>query len=160
MKPNLKEKADKLMKSKYLPLLFLLGAALMLLPPGTFTSGRDSPAEVPQVQSAAGDVSAEEQRLESVLSKIDGAGQVRVLLAQKSAALRVLAEDEGQTVVISTGSGTQAVVELTNLSPEYLGAVVVCQGADRASVKLAVTAAVSAYTGLGSDKITVIKMKS
>ena len=39
------------------------------------------------------------------------------------------------------------------------GAVVVCQGADLPSVCLDVTNAVAAYTGLGSDKISVIKMK-
>ncbi len=39
------------------------------------------------------------------------------------------------------------------------GAVIVCQGADISSVRLCVTNAVSAYAGLGSDKIRVIKMK-
>lgn len=39
------------------------------------------------------------------------------------------------------------------------GAVVLCSGADNSAVRLCVTNAVSAYTGLGSDKITVIKMK-
>lgn len=39
------------------------------------------------------------------------------------------------------------------------GAVIACQGADEARVKLCVINAVSAYTGLGSDKISVIKMK-
>ena len=39
------------------------------------------------------------------------------------------------------------------------GAVVVCQGADDAQIRLNVTNAVAAYTGLGSDKITVMKMK-
>lgn len=39
------------------------------------------------------------------------------------------------------------------------GAVVLCTGAEDAAVRLGVTNAVSAYTGLGSDKIRVIKMK-
>lgn len=39
------------------------------------------------------------------------------------------------------------------------GAVVVCDGADSAAVRLNVTNAVMAYTGLGSDKIWVMKMK-
>ena len=39
------------------------------------------------------------------------------------------------------------------------GAVVVCSGADDARVRLTVTNAVAGYTGLGSDKITVMKMK-
>ena len=39
------------------------------------------------------------------------------------------------------------------------GAVVVCTGADSPQVQLDVTNAVSAYTGLGSDKIRILKMK-
>lgn len=38
------------------------------------------------------------------------------------------------------------------------GVVVVCQGADNAGVRLDIIKAVSAYTGFGSDKITVLKM--
>ena len=39
------------------------------------------------------------------------------------------------------------------------GAVVVCDGAELATVRLDVTNAVISYTGLGSDKISVMKMK-
>lgn len=39
------------------------------------------------------------------------------------------------------------------------GSVVVCDGADSAVVRLEVTDAVMAYTGLGGDKIAVLKMK-
>lgn len=39
------------------------------------------------------------------------------------------------------------------------GAVVVCEGSDSPGVRLDVTNAVMAYTGLGSDKISILKMK-
>lgn len=39
------------------------------------------------------------------------------------------------------------------------GAVVLCEGADSSFVRLSVTNAVSVYTGLGSDKIRIIKLK-
>lgn len=39
------------------------------------------------------------------------------------------------------------------------GAVIACEGAENAQVRLCVINAVSAYTGLGSDKISVIKLK-
>lgn len=39
------------------------------------------------------------------------------------------------------------------------GCVVVCEGADSPAVRLDVTSAVTAYTGLGSDRISVMKMK-
>ncbi len=37
------------------------------------------------------------------------------------------------------------------------GAAVVCQGADNASVRLAVTDAIRCYTGLGADEIVIFK---
>ena len=37
------------------------------------------------------------------------------------------------------------------------GAAVVCDGASSAKVRLAVVRAVSAYTGLGSDRIAVLE---
>lgn len=40
------------------------------------------------------------------------------------------------------------------------GVVVVCAGADSPQVRLSVTEAVMSYTGLGSDRITVLKMKT
>lgn len=39
------------------------------------------------------------------------------------------------------------------------GCVVVCEGADSADVRLDVTDAVAAYTGLGSDRIRILKME-
>lgn len=38
------------------------------------------------------------------------------------------------------------------------GAVVVCDGAEKAGVRLDILHAVASYTGFGSDKITVLKM--
>ena len=40
------------------------------------------------------------------------------------------------------------------------GCIVVCEGAESAAVRLAVTQAVERYTGCGSDRITVLKMKT
>ena len=43
--------------------------------------------------------------------------------------------------------------------PVYQGAIIVCQGADRGAVRLAIVEAVSRVTGLGADRISVLKMK-
>ncbi len=59
-----------------------------------------------------------------------------------------------QTVLVD-----DAPIAVRTTYPVYQGAVIVCQGADRASVKLDIIRAVSSLTGLGSDKIIVIKMK-
>ena len=43
----------------------------------------------------------------------------------------------------------------TQYYPSFRGALVVCPGGDDPQVQLAITQAVSALTGLGSDRITI-----
>ena len=63
------------------------------------------------------------------------------------------------TVIITDGDRAQQGLLCGVDPPEYRGAVIVCQGADQASVRLAIVQAVSNVTGLGADKISVLKMK-
>lgn len=53
------------------------------------------------------------------------------------------------------GTGSQEVVPLQTLAPEFQGALIVCQGGGDPAVRLNVLQAVSALTGLGADKISI-----
>jgi stage III sporulation protein AG len=64
-----------------------------------------------------------------------------------------------ETVIVTDANRQQTPLVTQILSPEYLGAVIVCQGANDVQVRLAVVEAVSKATGLSTDKITVLKMK-
>ena len=81
-----------------------------------------------------------------------------MLLAVEGSASRELAESGEETLVIS-GGGTEKVVELFFMNPQYLGAVIVCEGAGNSLVQLEITQAVKAFTGLGSDRIRIIQMR-
>ena len=61
-----------------------------------------------------------------------------------------------ETVVVDGAQGETPVVKRT-WYPTYRGALVVCQGGDQAAVRLAVTEAVMALTGLSADRVTVAK---
>lgn len=159
----LKKKAagwlKKLGAYKYVFLVIAVGAALLLWPEGE--RGQTVQAEAPLEQGFS--VERTEEKLEDILSQIDGAGKVRVMLTVKSGAEQVLAQDTTvsdreetwETVVISTGSGTQEVVVQTQIYPEFRGALIVCEGGNDPGVRLLITQAVSALTGLGSARITV-----
>ncbi len=54
-------------------------------------------------------------------------------------------------------SSTEGVGEAKVLISDS-GVVVVCKGADDASVRLDIIRAIVSYTGFGSDKITILKM--
>ena len=66
--------------------------------------------------------------------------------------------DSRQTHVLLGRGGSEEAVTLREDAAVYRGALVVCQGGDRASVRLSVTQAVSALTGLRADRIVVVKM--
>ena len=61
-----------------------------------------------------------------------------------------------ETVVLGSGAGAEVVVTHSRY-PRFVGALIVCEGGDRADVQLNVTQAVSALTGLSSDRITVVR---
>ncbi len=156
---------------KYAALVALIGVGLLLWPsgespPGTAASGGGT--EEAQVDMGAA--------LEDILGKVSGVGQVRVLLAVDADGERQLAQDtelqyrgptaspedysrRSETVVVNGGSGSD-VVTVRRTYPTYRGALVVCQGGDRAEVRLAVTEAVTALTGLTADRVTVAKWQS
>ena len=65
---------------------------------------------------------------------------------------------ESDLTVVSDGSYGETPVTVKNLLPTFRGAVVLCDGADNAEVRLAVTQAVTTVCGIGADKVTVLKM--
>ncbi len=155
-------------------ILLALGLVLLMLP-GKGEEA-DTPAQTPTGQSGGtGDSGGTEtgderslyeteQMLAQLLSAIDGAGEVRVMLSLDTRDETVYAADVDSggstTVIVSAGSQTQqAVVSSVNCA-RYRGAVVLAQGADSPTVRLMITQAISALTGLGADSISVLKMKS
>ena len=167
-------------KYKYILIVILAGAVLMLLPTSS-SGGETSGGEAAEESEEDFSVEKMEQRIAEVLAQVDGAGKVEVILTLKTSTEVILARDEQtsykssgeqgevtdydmdsdvSTVVISTGSGTEEAVVIKRIYPEYLGALVVCEGGDSASVRLKIVQAISSLTGLKADKITVIKMKN
>lgn len=153
-------------KYKYVLLVILAGILLLLLPSFGEKKQTAAPKETQELQlSAEFDLGAMEQKLSEALSEIDGAGKTRVILTLKGGTRQILAKDESfseqenssTTVVVSKGSGFQDAVVLQQVYPQYQGALVICPGGGNAAVKLKITEAVSAVTGLGAARISVCK---
>ena len=144
---------QKLLKNRLVLLLLAAGLLLLLLPSGGGTKKTGDA----KLTEPAFSVTDEEARLADALGQISGVGRVKVLLSVEGSAQRQLAQSEEKTLVVSE-NGSESVVDLHYVNPEYKGAVVVCEGADDAAAKLAVLSAVEAYTGLTSDRVTVMKM--
>ena len=139
-------------KYRYVLLVVLAGLALMLLP-GRTEAPEPAATVLPEVSL--------QSRLEEILSRVEGAGKVAVLLTEAQGG-EVFYQTEGEddkTVLITGADRSESGLVRTTQSPVYQGAVVVCQGADSPAVRLAVVEAVSNATGLGTDRITVLKME-
>lgn len=148
---------------KYVLLLLAVGLLLLLWPmergeQAASGTGADPPG-------ISFDLEAMEEKCAAALSRIEGAGAAHVTLTLRAGTRQVLAQDtragqdseERSTVVVSQGTGHQAPVVLQEVYPVLQGAVVTCPGGDNPAVKLKLTEAMSALTGLGSDKISISK---
>jgi len=123
-----------------------------------------------------------EERLQTILSDVDGVGKVTVMITLKASEELVLEKDESvnrsntseedseggkrtvsqlesgeSTVYISSGSNNEPYV-IKTLLPTVEGVVVVAQGAGTGNVNRNITEIVMALFGVEAHKVQVVKM--
>ncbi len=164
MKQRVRELLAKAGSYKYAVLVFLLGIGLMIMPQGNQKQAEQKPEPQP-------DTDILEENLELILSRMYGVGEVEVLLTlEKGMSFQYQTDEQihtqqeesevqKETVLVEDDTGRELPITVKTTYPTYQGALVVCQGADSAAVRLDIVNAVSDLTGLRSDKISVIKMK-
>lgn len=152
-------------KYKYVVLVLAVGIVLMLLPTGKQT--KTEPALITDEDS----ILSVEIRLTQILQQVKGAGDVQVLLTEAFGEEIVYQTNEDISNTDESSSSRRDTMTITDSErnekglvrqknpPQYLGAVIVCQGGDQPTVRLAIIDAVSKVTGLGADKISILKMK-
>lgn len=121
-----------------------------------------------------------EKRLENILSKISGVGDVSVLLTYKDSGSLIpvyninssistieeqdtsggsrITETESLQKDVVTDSSSNIVTE-KNIMPVIEGAIITAQGANNVNVKSNIISAVEAVTGIATHKIQVFEMK-
>lgn len=149
---------------KYAFFIICAGLFLLLLP----VSQKEETERITEITE---NIVTVEQQLTGILSKVSGAGEVIVFLSQATGEEILYQTDEECRISPETSDSQYSTVTVTGADrgeaglirqinpPTYLGAIVVCQGADNATVRLAIVEAVSRATGLGADKISVLKMR-
>ena len=147
---------------KFVVLVGLIGVGLLLIPAGGQTKADDDPIRQTQPETTL------QSQLEQLLGQLQGAGQVKLLLTTARGEQYIYQTDSNagqngelrlETVIISGENRQENPILQQTVGPVYQGAVVLCQGASDAAVRLAIVEAVSKATGLGADKICVLKMK-
>ncbi len=161
---------------KYVLLVAALGALLLVWPAKGAGGGDGEAVSAAPVKAETDSLAETERALTEILGKMEGVGRVDVMLTLQSGRELVLAGDDSlrysgnvnapdsydrstSTVTVG-GAGGEDVVVTQERYPQYRGALVVCDGGGSDAVRLAVTGAVSALTGLGSDRIAVVRWQS
>lgn len=153
-------------KYKYVWVILLIGILLMLMP----EKPKEESSQIKEQTEQQTEISVE-TKLEDILRHLKGAGEVKVMLTV-SKGEQIIYQTDSTYSNSENGSDTRTQTIVTNDSdrnetglihqknpPVYLGAVVLSQGADDPVVKLAIVEAVSNATGLGADRISVLKMR-
>jgi len=108
---------------KIIVLIGVIGLLLMFFGGG----GGEKPSDV-----------TEETRLEQILSHIEGAGKVKVMLSQREKKQSAFNEDNDS---------------------KYIGVIVLAEGGGKNNVKEKIIKAVNAVTGLDAHKIVVYRLE-
>lgn len=114
-----------------------------------------------------------EEKLVNVLSAVDGAGKVSVMLSLDGSPELVYAKDTDETLssnsngvtssstssspIIVEVNGTNNALVLTEILPAVKGVIVVSSGAGNVAVKLNLLNAVTTLLNITTDQVTVLK---
>lgn len=167
-------------KTQYLAVLLVVAIILAIYFSSLDTGGAkktDDKAEAgAPVETISSDTEMED-RLKRVLSKVDGVGDVDVIINYESTAERVPAFSEDRQVSKSDsqdtssettseksdiatvqGNGASEALIVKENQPEVRGVIVVAQGAEDISVRMNLLNAVTTLLNVSADKVEILKM--
>lgn len=201
----MKSKLEVLLKNKnHLLLLVLAGALLMViglpvkqkettenkesvqsvnpLQTATEAAAAAEPGSAEALSETEAYMQAMEEKVEKLLSRMEGAGEVKVILTWKTSVERIVEKDvstvrsntaeedsnggtrtvndldSGETTVLSTqGSNAEPYVVKT-ISPTVEGVLVLAQGAGDGTVSSNLSDAVQVLFGIGAHQVKVVRM--
>lgn len=113
-----------------------------------------------------------ETRIKDIVSKIDGVGDVEVMVKTQGEGEKKFAKNtdrsisaggdeksKNEYVIVNSGSNDEGVL-VNQEYPKIEGVIVVCSGGDNIKVKNDVTEAVSALLSVSKNNVSVLKMKN
>ena len=169
---KLKEKLIKNKKLTLIVIIGLLGIMLIFLSEVDTekTKDKDEPTtHISETNNAQYEKQLEE-RLSDLISNIENAGQVKVMVTLKCSDESVYAINENiknddnsdnysNSYVIIDNKSEKEGIKLKVIEPQVQGVAVVCTGGDNPEVIKQITDAVTKVLGIGSNKVSVSKMK-
>lgn len=159
------------MKNKWV--LMVLVGLLLLVIAMPVSNQEKKQLEEPEMETSVKEDFTEsaEKRLEEMLSQMEGAGEVKVMITLASSSEKIVEKDEEitkdetqetkseATVYEETEERGQTPYISKELTPTVEGVVVLCEGGDEPVVVQQITESVEALFSVESHKIKVVKMK-
>lgn len=158
-----------------LGVVVICGVLLILFSSGVSFSGSGGNKETKEATAQEPDITARQtqyrekmkQELTEILRRVEGVGNVEVMLTLKASNEKVTLKDntdrgndtEEQTVLIEDSERNSSPYVIQEKEPELEGVVIVCDGGADAGVKREITEAVSALFQIESHKIKIMKSK-
>lgn len=157
-------------KYKYVALMVVFGILLLAFP----SFEKETPSAEIHQKDTGYSIEKTQKELERILAEVDGVGEVQVMLSVASGSKYIYQENrdlsykgpssspedytsKSEVVILDRSDRSQDALQAQEIYPSYIGAFVVCDGANDAGVVLKVKEAVSVLTGLGGDRIAVAK---
>ncbi|MBS4959276.1 MAG: stage III sporulation protein AG [Clostridiales bacterium] len=167
---------------QHMLLLFCAGVSLVFLGNSWMKNDQEPLPQQPKEEITALTETDEEQkleeRLETILRQVDGAGDVKVMITLKSEDEIDVAQQTKSSSSKASGAGENTSEEMENefviledskngsrplvvkrLHPETEGVVIVAQGGDDPAVRNSLSQAAEALLNVPAHKIQVLKMK-
>ena len=162
-------------KLQYLAIVIII-AVILTIYFSTLTGPEEDSGQAAEGTSSTSDsAEALEQKLKAVLEKVDGAGQVEVIINYESSPELIPAvsedvdtsatQDEGRTTEtesrrtsIAGSSRTDDALIVKEMQPEVRGVIVVAEGADDISLKIRLQDAVTTLLDIAPSQVEILKM--
>lgn len=169
----------ELIKKKYWPpgkeqflMIFLCGLllAVIAVPVDSGRNPEKSDPEPAQGTTETGEESYEERmerKLETLLSQVEGAGKVKVMLTFEGSGERQVEKDrqvhsdgtEEETVYTESGNSERTPYVSAEKNPQVEGILVIAEGGDSSRIKEEIIGAAQALFGIEPHKIKIMKME-
>ncbi|MCD7803739.1 MAG: hypothetical protein LUH03_01080 [Oscillospiraceae bacterium] len=137
-------------------------SVILILALNSFESDDEDTSDSETIPDVSSEYTEElKLQLEKIISKIDGVGDVTVMLTIESSASYVYTTDiekdelETKTETVIIGNKEALIERIDN--PQVSGVLVVCTGGDRAVIQEQVIKAVSTVLDIPSNKVYVAK---
>lgn len=157
----------KLLKNRHIQLLgviFIIGVVLMI----SFGGGAKDKDKKTDNAQAVQEIADDETRLSEILSQIEGAGKVSVMItyygtAEKDIAYEVKTNSVGRDKENEESEDKRAVMTgdepmvVKETYPEVKGVIIAAEGADRVYVRQAISQAVTAVLDVPAHRICIYK---